>query len=319
MPCSFVAVHRVTQSPSRLSKGIPQSRMSIGRHRLRYPELGANDTDLAIARFGRASVSCWTSPSNRVWGIHGQRKAAVMRFHVEANPGCEDGVLRNFELELKFSSISQDTLTLTIPTAESATPQEDANCDESQVCLIGPPAPRYLQQDGKWTFSSDRLSDEQTGHALAARWTWESPVAHELRKRVLHGGVALYHPGQPFHVVCHVRGRVTKPRNIILKFSDNHHKPRSWKLTPQICEQDLQAEINALEGRMKDLNTSATSVAHADVSTRGDAPTSNMNQLIARPPVASTYGGDSSIGGEAKVQFGNNYYYNSLQQTTLPD
>lgn len=285
--------------------------MLLGRYRSQYDQLrsiGRNDTDLAIAQFGRAQVSCWTSPRHRTWGTHEQRQAAIMGFHLEANPGCEDGVLRSFEVELKFTNFALDTASSEAHPERIAAQQEESSCDEREVCLIGCPAPRCVQEKGEWTFSSYRLPDEQSGQALAARWTWESTVAHELRERILHGGVALYHPGQPFQVVCHVKGRVTKPRNIILKFSDQHHKPRSWKVTPQVCEQDLQADINALESRMKRLNTRSASTIQVETSAAAPASTSDPTQLARMMTGAPTYG-DSTIGGTAQVQIGNNYYY----------
>lgn len=302
----------------------------IGRYRAQYGQqlrnVGSNDTDLATARFGKARVSCWTCPSNRKWGTRDQRHAAVMLFHIEADPGGQSGILRHFELELKFS-----TLKPTIPGPEqppeiSTESLEDRGDEQVDVCLIGPPSPRSVSHTTKeWIFWSIRLSDEETGQALAARWTWESSVAHELKGRVLHGGLALHHPGQPFRVTCHVRGKVTQSPNIILKFSDRHHEPRSWKLVPQRCDRDLQQDIDLLEEQMKELNSSAASAPRMSSSTIDpfvDHPP-NDETAIARPtPSSSTtlpgsmqglsetsaYGA-TEIRGRASVQLGNRYYF----------
>lgn len=228
----------------------------IGRYRSQYGPLrnvGSNDTDLASARFGRARVRCWTCPSNRKWGTLDQRQAAVMLFHIEADPGCHNGVLRHFELELKFSSLAPITHSSDTTSGRGIAGLEGRDDEQVDVCLIGPPSPRSVGHTTKeWIFWSNRLSDEETGQALAARWTWESKWAHELKGRILHGGVALHHPGRPFQVTCQVRGKVAQSRNIILKFSDRHHEPRSWRLVPQLCERDLQQDIGLLEERMKE-------------------------------------------------------------------
>jgi len=177
-----------------------------------------------------------------------------MKFHMEANPGSEEGVLSNFELDLKFTAAAQRP-SKSRSQASPGAPLEVLS-DDPEVCLIGAPAPRYITHTARvWRFWSNRLSDDDSGVAMAARWIWESNASQELKGRVLHCGVALHHLGEPFRVTCQVRGKVSKPGGIILKFSNQHHEPRSWLLVPQACDENLQGYIEKLQVSMEKLNS----------------------------------------------------------------
>lgn len=239
--------------------------MPLGRYRSRYGELrtiGTNDTDLATARFGAATVSCWTCEKDRQWGTFGRhsQNAAVMHFQMQALPGTDDCQLSHFELDLSFSSVMEGRCIPALTRCEGgAGGQHDG---QAEVCLIGPPAPKCFSHDAPlgthqnscWKFWSSRISDDATGQPLAARWMWEAKDNQELKGRILHGGVAIRHPGSPFLVTCHVRGRVTKPNGIKLKFSDKHHVPRPWTVRPDVCDQDLQDHIDKLDANIQRLN-----------------------------------------------------------------
>lgn len=249
----------------------------LGRYRSQYHEveqstgetaqaivIGAGNrlSDLAIARFGKARVSCWTSAKDRQWGRYGPepRRGAVMHFKMQAI-GPEECRLNSFELDLVFSKDSPDH-----PSSVN-TPREglSAASDAEDVYLIEFPAPvcvygSYAQntmhsaEHRYWKFSSSLISHGESGSPSTARWAWEADNCQELQGRILHGGVALDHPGQPFRLTCHVRGRVSKPGGIKLKFSDRHHEPRSWNVVPQSSNTDLDASIDQLEATMKRLN-----------------------------------------------------------------
>ena len=298
--------------------------MPLSRYRSRYSELrplGTYDTDLATARFGEATVSCWTCEKDRQWGVFGRRKqhAAVMCFQMQALPGSDDCRLSHFELDLCFAPEGRKI---------SATAGHRSNCpatceDRPEVCLIGSPAPRCVSHEGGagtskascWKFWSSRVSDTVTGQALTARWLWEASDSQELKGRILHGGVAVHHPGDPFIVTCHVKGRVERKDGIRLKFSNQHHEPRPWKLQPEVCDrdlQDLQADIDELEINIMRLNSpestreccaiSRTSICHADLH---EASTSSINQHRHETQTVPTIYGLNLIGGGARVIQGN--------------
>ncbi|KAJ9652088.1 hypothetical protein H2198_008674 [Neophaeococcomyces mojaviensis] len=225
-----------------------------------------------------------------------------MQFHMEANPGSKDGILSVFELDLNFSTITPQPAK-SIPRS-LAGDQREMEASAAEVCLIGAPAPRCVAHAARtWMFWSSRLSDGDTGEAMAARWIWESNTDHELKGRVLHGGVALYHPGEPFRVNCHVKGKVLKPGGIILKFSNQHHQPRSWILVPKQCDENLQEYIEQLQANMERLNFLLSS-SNQPLEL---IPTPNP---ISSPAIPSAYG-SSAISGQAFVHMGDNYYGHS--------
>lgn len=243
--------------------------MPLGRYRSRYGELrtiDTNDTDSATACFGKAMVSCWTCEKDRQWGTFGRhhQRAAVLHFQMQALPGSDDCTISHFELDLSFSSVTEGR-GISVPTRYRGGSFGQHNY-QAEICLIGPPAPICVspnttlstQQTCYWKFWSRRVSDGVTGQAFAARWTWEANDSRELEGRILHGGVAVRHPGSPFLVTCHVKGRVAKPNGIKLKFSDRHHEPRPWKLCPDICDQDLQDHIDKLDANIQQLNKPRT-------------------------------------------------------------
>lgn len=293
--------------------------MPLGRFTSRYDRLrriGQNETDLAVATFGKAKVSCWTCPDNRHWGTHGpdQRRAAVMRFNIEADPGPLEGILSYFELDLQFAEA-----TIASQSSEQALSVDTSGMEEAcaSVSLIGAPAPRSVAHSARtWSFWSIRLSDDDSGEAVAARWGWHSDSCHELRGRVLHGGVAFYHPGEPFRIDCHVRGRVSKPNGIILKFSNRHHQPRSWILAPLECQEDLQHHIEQLHRQTENLNVPTSSQGMSARCLQAVGITDD-NTVPAAPEVdavatrgsfpASTYG-PATISDRAFVHMGDNYY-----------
>jgi len=237
---------------------------SLGRYRLQYdqisrisakpheiPGIGEDDTDMAMAGFDKARVSCWTCAKDRQWGIHGpgRRHAAVMQFQIQADPGSEGCILREFKIDLAFSPVNNcgtGSYARSIP--DASTELSEAN---AEVKLIGRPAPsRVSPETGTWRFWSDRIPDTSSGQALTARWVWESNDDQNLKGRVLYGALAIHHPGKPFEVRCHVRGRIATPGWLRLKFSDREHEPRTWKLRPQKGKEDLKARIDQLEEQM---------------------------------------------------------------------
>lgn len=245
----------------------------LGRHRHRHQELNSRHnvdsqpltlhqttamSDIAIASFGTARISCWTRPEDRKWGIHHQQNAAVMRFRMKA-AGPDDCKLSDFELDLEFSVLPGDQ---GIMDAECTTQGGSATViadNQAEVCLIELPAPSCVPVPPTidcWSFRSDSIADEQNGRSRTARWIWETSGEHRmLEGRILHGGIALRHPGKPFLVTCHVKGKVSKPGGFKLKFSSRHHVPRLWQIVPMCCEEDLQCHINRLEEEMVRLNT----------------------------------------------------------------
>lgn len=91
-----------------------------------------------------------------------------MRFQMKANPGSEDCSLGKFELDLVFSPIMNQTLG---PEPRSTMRvSADLSEEPAQVGLIGPPAPLFVSPETKtWSFSSDRIADDESGQELTAR------------------------------------------------------------------------------------------------------------------------------------------------------
>ena len=179
-----------------------------------------------------------------------------MRLRMQAT-GPEDCKLSDFELDLRFSVLPRD---LEAQTAASTTPMNTVDTEnQAEVCLIELPAPSYVLDSlmmKRWSFRSISIADEHSGRSHAARWIWETGVQHRtLESKTLHGGVALRHPGEAFLVTCQVKGKIVKPGGIRLKFSNEHHDPRTWKLVPVRCEEDLQCHIDNLESEIVRLNT----------------------------------------------------------------
>lgn len=221
-------------------------------------------TDLALANFGQAQVCCWTRPKDRRWGTHGLEKeeAAVMHFGMGVQ-GPEDCKVRAFELDLMLSSVGGQL------GSSDDTPM-DLEGEQNQVCLIELPAPSMFEGASpathnapretcrSWRFCSNPIADQNSGQHSIARWLWEAyDEVHQVQGRVLYGGIALQHLGCPFLVSCHVKGKISKPNGIRLKFSNDHHQPRPWRLVPTPSTLDLQDQIDQLQQEIYRLNMAA--------------------------------------------------------------
>lgn len=284
--------------------------------------------DLATACFGNARVSCWTCEEDRQWGIFGRyhQRAAVMHFQMQALPGSNDCKISDFELDLSFSPVTEGR-GIPAPT-QHQTSSSGQHGDHAEICLIGAPAPRSLshnaslgtQQTCCWKFWSSRVSDNVTGRAFAARWMWEAKDGRELEGRILHGGVAVRHPGSPFLVTCHVRGRVAKSNGIKIKFRDDHHEPHSWELRPDVCDQDLHDHIDNLDANIQRLNKPRTTCKCCKFAVCGPFALTlglasgtqadqdqhqGQHQDQHQCPTPSNIYGFTFIGGGARVHMGN--------------
>lgn len=181
-----------------------------------------------------------------------------MRFRMQAiSP--QDCQLSDFELKLSFSAQLKNSEN-NIPDIAAQGSMSDLQLnDQPEVYLVELPAPSCVPTGPElefWKFRSDSAADEQTGHLYAARWIWETYAEpRRLEGKLMHGGVALHHPGRPFSMKCQVKGKASKPGGVRLKFSNEHHCPRVWQVVPKICEDDLQHQIFALEAEMVELNT----------------------------------------------------------------
>lgn len=296
----------------------------LGRYPQRYAEFDENIwppgqpceinetttiTDLSLAQFGTARVSCWTEPQDRRWGKHGSdsEDIVIMKVGMQAQ-SPEECSLSCFTLDLSFSPITE-TITTLNPSIQHHSPEED--CKSASVCLIGFPAPKCLQSqtahertnvqhneqlsnslDGvtanqqrahsqtlpsrKWRFQSRLIPNEIDGKPSTARWIWE--LKHEHRHfdgRILHGAVALQHSGQPFLVTCQVMGKISKPGGFRLKFGNKHNMPRRWRIVPAHSELDLQGEVKSLQDYICGLN-----LALAQGKKLCDVPSVTSTKLI---------------------------------------
>ncbi|KAK6378664.1 hypothetical protein LTR64_002054 [Lithohypha guttulata] len=171
----------------------------------------------------------------------------------------DDCQLSDFELKLSFSAQLENSENDTSDIAAQESMSDLQLNAQPEVYLVELPAPSCVPTGSElefWKFRSDSAADEQTGHLCAARWIWETYAEQRrLEGRLMHGGVALHHPGRPFSMTCQVKGKATKPGGIRLKFSNKHHSPRVWQVVPEICEDDLRRHIDALEAEMIRLNT----------------------------------------------------------------
>ncbi|KAK5094838.1 hypothetical protein LTS08_008456 [Lithohypha guttulata] len=181
-----------------------------------------------------------------------------MRFRMQAiSP--QDCQLSDFELKLSFSARLENSEDDTPDIAAQGSMSDLQLNDQPEVYLVELPAPSCVPTGPElefWKFRSDSAADEQTGYLYAARWIWETYAEQRRLEGIrMHGGVALRHPGRPFSLECQVKGKVSKPGGIRLKFSNEHHCPRVWQVVPEICQDDLQRHIAALEDEMIRLNT----------------------------------------------------------------
>ena len=303
----------LTRTSHRLSRshGSVIEMPHLGRHAQEYGDLRASPkqtclpcpsatvidsqsmVDLAIAEFGRAKVSCWTTSRDRLWGRHGVqgKPAAVMHFRMQAQ-GPDDCRLSDFELDLDFPVPgSQDINDTTnkpqhydcatrlghkldvclidhpAPSCvEGTASAEAANLPEGANLQVGtsfaesgaPPIlpPQVVRRSRTWKLRSSAISDKESGLPRTARWTLEANQdSHHVQSRTFHGGIAICHPGQPFEMTCQVRGKVTKPGGLRFKFSNEHHKPRVWRIVPQTSDEDIKQHIDQLEAEMVERNS----------------------------------------------------------------
>ena len=242
--------------------------------------------DLAKAPFGKANVSCWTEPQDRKWGIHNDRDAAILRLRMHAS-GPEDCKMCHFEIDMTFSAMNDGDATdelstngmrpscpneadvrlikLPAPLFVKGPFENDASLDHGQLggcqklsrkacyCCKGQSTPLLVRY---WKFRSESVNSDGNGQALSARWVWEADGGHrQIQGRLLHGGVALRHSGTSFLIRCHVRGKVSKPGGLRLKFSNEHHKPRVWRVMPESSQEDIRQLIDRLEAEMIEMNS----------------------------------------------------------------
>lgn len=228
-------------------------------------------TDIACADFDNFKVQCWPGtescpvPRRRRWGKFNGNHAVIIPFRLRAGQSSTYRV-KTVEMKLLFSS------TITKSASVSAASQNTA-CSvmehPPEVCLIDLPAPIMVQGSNSavkqkhepWTFRSEPITDRSGGTAPGAVWTWN---ANHHDPGVLHGAVAVQHPGDRFLVECSVSGRASQAvghgrngRKLRRRFRyDSDSRP--WCFIPQAPEADLprfEQAIRELDIRVRLLNT----------------------------------------------------------------
>ena len=251
--------------------------------------------DLAKAAFGKARVRCWTTPRDRKWGRHDEHDAGVLYLKMRAT-GPADCRLCSFDLDLTFCNDPQKGDVTFRPQADT---EESVTTVRHDVCLIDLPAPSFVRGQVEsdrdageveahayqkatrgdrhrskkqklapttryWKFRSEPTEGDCDGRVFTARWMWETEVGHQYHSdKLLHGGVAVRHSGNPFNVSCQVKGKVTKPGGFRLKFSNWHHKPERWQVVPTSCQEDIRYLVDKLEADMIQMNTTGVIRKHA--------------------------------------------------------
>ncbi|KAK5957202.1 hypothetical protein OHC33_001573 [Knufia fluminis] len=287
--------------------------------------------DIANVEFGKARIRCLLEPEGKKWGIYKRKRAAIIHLQIKADQpsGCN---ISNFQLELCFAPVAQASTNTS--TAGSRYLLRSTTSHQPLVSLVKLPSPLYVSgrpcadhsrrewsfhpgvqttsiegslggaraslpcaAQTAWVFRSSCDADTK-GRLVTASWIWETDSRNPQAEGngVLHAGIALNHPGEPFVVACQAKGNVRKAR-FRLKFSSKNKEaqPRLWRLIPEASNEDLKEQIDGLESLMVKLNILAST------------PAPQTPQQYSGCPSSRSYG-SAMIGGAATVHMGDVHY-----------
>lgn len=253
--------------------------------------------DIANAELGKFKIKCFLKRNQTFWGKHEGDSAAVFHFTMQMKEPS-GSKLGSFELTVSFIP-SEPASVVTVSTgiaASTASPSSPCNSvfllDEPQPAerIWGLPLSRDIMKgwdigpeietptgggrfgginrSTEWTdnrsWRFEATPDGEDGLLTSATWTWEAnPLNTQVEDRkVLYGGVAIRHDGQPFTIQCHVEGRTWRAEGshkfgIFSSDKLDPSEPRQWTMTPKLVDTDIKCHIDALESEMKRLNTAA--------------------------------------------------------------
>lgn len=305
------------------------SSRKLGLHSSRYPQqkgeykqlkkvdiigLDSEFVDIACLDTGEVWVNCWPGPEigcdgsqsgaagmkYRRWGRFGSKHAAVMPFRMCAgqDEACK---IRSFEIELILDGSPRGSSTPQDTTAQDHEPSA------ASVYLLDIPQPQRLvgrcgarnsgSSSTPWKLCSRSVTDQISGKARTAKWTWTSNNNEPL---MLHGAMVVGHPGERFFVACSVQGQAYRGRTPF-RFSNKTHTNKLWYLDPKIAEEDLRSCIEGLEAQIVEMNMGTMNLGPSVDSSSGvlsneeNASMATLNLVGGRSYGSSRFSGTSWV------------------------